>query len=185
MKPDSLATGVQACAIFTLAGFHSLLPTPRFVALRDSPCRPPLLLPSTPMAPPDLNSVPPSFVNPPSSSQTTSLGATPRRSSQMTGTPLLPNVTSSGFHQQQDDANTPMRHPRPLTAAELHLQLEKEQEAVVCLFLLERRTAAVQSQNTTKRMLPGEPPCPRALRPPSPALCIRRLQRVLVQHERH
>ena len=24
-----------------------------------------------------------------------------------------------------------MRHPRPLTAADLHLQLEKEQEAVV------------------------------------------------------
>ena len=27
-----------------------------------------------------------------------------------------------------------MRHPRPLTAAELHLELEKEQEAVVCFF---------------------------------------------------
>ena len=26
----------------------------------------------------------------------------------------------------------PLRHPRPLTAAELHMQLEKEQEAVVC-----------------------------------------------------
>lgn len=26
----------------------------------------------------------------------------------------------------------PLRHPRPLTHAELHLQLEKEQEAVVC-----------------------------------------------------
>jgi hypothetical protein len=26
----------------------------------------------------------------------------------------------------------PLRHPRPLTAADLHLQLEKEQEAVVC-----------------------------------------------------
>lgn len=32
------------------------------------------------------------------------------------------------------DANMPMRHPRPLTAAELHLELEKEQEAVVCSF---------------------------------------------------
>jgi len=32
------------------------------------------------------------------------------------------------------DANMPVRHPRPLTAAELHLELEKEQEAVVrCL----------------------------------------------------
>lgn len=27
----------------------------------------------------------------------------------------------------------PVRHPRPLTAAELHAQLEKEQEAVVCV----------------------------------------------------
>ncbi len=27
----------------------------------------------------------------------------------------------------------PLRHPRPLTAADLHLQLEKEQEAVVCV----------------------------------------------------
>jgi hypothetical protein len=35
------------------------------------------------------------------------------------------------------DTNTPMRHPRPLTAAELHLELEKEQEAVVrCLIVL-------------------------------------------------
>lgn len=25
----------------------------------------------------------------------------------------------------------PLRHPRPLTAADLHMQLEKEQEAVV------------------------------------------------------
>jgi hypothetical protein len=33
------------------------------------------------------------------------------------------------------DANMPMRHPRPLTAAELHLELEKEQEAVVCFLL--------------------------------------------------
>ena len=30
-----------------------------------------------------------------------------------------------------DAAGVPMRHPRPLTAAELHLELEKEQEAVV------------------------------------------------------
>jgi hypothetical protein len=29
----------------------------------------------------------------------------------------------------------PLRHPRPLTAADLHLQLEKEQEAVVSVHL--------------------------------------------------
>lgn len=27
----------------------------------------------------------------------------------------------------------PLRHPRPMTAADLHLVLEKEQEAVVCV----------------------------------------------------
>lgn len=32
-----------------------------------------------------------------------------------------------------DPGPGPTRHPRPLTAADLHLQLEKEQEAVVCL----------------------------------------------------
>lgn len=28
----------------------------------------------------------------------------------------------------------PLRHPRPMTAADLHLVLEKEQEAVVCCY---------------------------------------------------
>ena len=35
---------------------------------------------------------------------------------------------------QETDANNsqgPIRHPRPLTAAELHLELEKEQEGIV------------------------------------------------------
>ena len=30
-----------------------------------------------------------------------------------------------------DTIQGPLRHPRPLTAADLHMQLEKEQEAVV------------------------------------------------------
>lgn len=34
----------------------------------------------------------------------------------------------------------PLRHPRPLTAAELHLELEKEQEAVVSENLLRGST---------------------------------------------
>lgn len=33
------------------------------------------------------------------------------------------------------DSQIPIRHPRPLTAAELHLELEKEQEAVVCFLV--------------------------------------------------
>lgn len=40
--------------------------------------------------------------------------------------PLSPGLSSGA-----DAAHAPMRHPRPLTAAELHLELEKEQEAVV------------------------------------------------------
>src|ERR1700712_1732709 len=40
--------------------------------------------------------------------------------------PLSPSTSSS----------EPIRHPRPMTAAELHLELEKEQEAVVCYITL-------------------------------------------------
>ncbi|KAF9697249.1 hypothetical protein EKO04_005004 [Ascochyta lentis] len=39
--------------------------------------------------------------------------------------PLSPNLPSA------DTGHVPMRHPRPMTAAEMHLELEKEQEAVV------------------------------------------------------
>ncbi|KAH0017004.1 hypothetical protein KCU78_g7667, partial [Aureobasidium melanogenum] len=44
------------------------------------------------------------------------------------------------------DANIPMRHPRPLTAAELHLELEKEQEAVVNR--LTRELSALRAQHS-------------------------------------
>jgi anti-sigma28 factor (negative regulator of flagellin synthesis) len=43
--------------------------------------------------------------------------------------PLSPSFT--GNIPSLDSAGIPIRHPRPLTAAELHLELEKEQEAVV------------------------------------------------------
>ncbi|KAI4698049.1 uncharacterized protein J4E84_001183 [Alternaria hordeiaustralica] len=44
--------------------------------------------------------------------------------------PLSPSA--SGYVQASvDSAGVPMRHPRPMTQAELHLELEKEQEAVV------------------------------------------------------
>jgi hypothetical protein len=46
--------------------------------------------------------------------------------------PLSPGL--GGHIPSVDAAGVPMRHPRPLTAAELHLELEKEQEAVVCVF---------------------------------------------------
>ena len=37
----------------------------------------------------------------------------------------------NGSISSVDSAGVPMRHPRPMTPAELHLELEKEQEAVV------------------------------------------------------
>lgn len=48
--------------------------------------------------------------------------------------PLSPGPTSymhSNAAAVDDASSVPMRHPRPMTAAELHLELEKEQEAVV------------------------------------------------------
>ncbi|KZM27157.1 uncharacterized protein EKO05_0004693 [Ascochyta rabiei] len=39
--------------------------------------------------------------------------------------PLSPNLPGA------DASHIPIRHPRPMTAAEMHLELEKEQEAVV------------------------------------------------------
>jgi len=73
-------------------------------------------------------------------------GASSRRTSQLMGPPTVPasaaapplytnaervpmphRVSSSHEH------DGPLRHPRPLTAAELYAECEKEQEAVVCI----------------------------------------------------
>ncbi|KAH7077922.1 hypothetical protein BKA63DRAFT_274577 [Paraphoma chrysanthemicola] len=43
--------------------------------------------------------------------------------------PLSPST--SAHVSSADSAGVPMRHPRPMTPAEMHLELEKEQEAVV------------------------------------------------------
>lgn len=46
---------------------------------------------------------------------------------------LSPLATGSSAHPAgETGAGLPMRHPRPLNAAEMHLELEKEQEALVC-----------------------------------------------------
>ena len=46
--------------------------------------------------------------------------------------PGMSIVKSHRIHWSPIDTFTgPLRHPRPLTAADLHMQLEKEQEAVV------------------------------------------------------
>ncbi|KAL1622409.1 hypothetical protein SLS54_004974 [Diplodia seriata] len=45
--------------------------------------------------------------------------------------PLSPHLPGTAPRGTMDEAGVPMRHPRPLTAAELHHELEQEQEAVV------------------------------------------------------
>ncbi|KAH7045801.1 hypothetical protein B0J12DRAFT_576913 [Macrophomina phaseolina] len=45
--------------------------------------------------------------------------------------PLSPHLPGTAPRGSVDEAGVPMRHPRPLTAAELHHELELEQEAVV------------------------------------------------------
>lgn len=98
---------------------------------------------------PDLNSVP---ASPRELAETQPLNqSSSRRSSRIMAPPSVPVAGSSGFTGQTivpgstlgsaaagDNTGVgsgpgPMRHPRPLTAADLHLQLEKEQEAVVSL----------------------------------------------------
>ncbi|KAI9881256.1 MAG: hypothetical protein M1830_005542 [Pleopsidium flavum] len=127
---------------------------------------------------PDLNSVPTSPRNIALSSRPTSTSSS-RRASQLMGPPPLPLASPGGSLPQQytmsghppappntssmassttstlDNAGVgvgpgPLRHPRPLTAADLHLQLEKEQEAVVNrltreLSLLRQQSASVVS----------------------------------------
>ncbi|KAF2084953.1 hypothetical protein K490DRAFT_68155 [Saccharata proteae CBS 121410] len=64
---------------------------------------------------------------------------------------------SGSGRQQEGEPGVPMRHPRPLTAAELHLELEQEQEAVVNrltreLSALRAHSASVASNATTASM---------------------------------
>ncbi|KAL9614907.1 MAG: hypothetical protein Q9167_000649 [Letrouitia subvulpina] len=86
---------------------------------------------------PDLNSVPPS----PHTARATS-DSVPNRSSELMAPPPNPSTSAANVSSVQRESATvdnagvgsgpgPIRHPRPLTAADLHMQLEKEQEAVV------------------------------------------------------
>ncbi|OJD11779.1 hypothetical protein ACJ73_09471 [Blastomyces percursus] len=119
---------------------------------------------------PDLNSVPPS-PRPrvpsgtlssgglhPTTTNSTSAQPSPsasRRVSQVMGPPPVPHIPTSSGLTAGDNAGVgigpgPIRHPRPLTVADLHLELEKEQEAVVNrltreLTLLRQQTASVAS----------------------------------------
>lgn len=72
-------------------------------------------------------------------------GASSRRTSQVMGPPAAPasHMSSNGGTERvpmshrlssSHEHDGPLRHPRPLTAAELYAECEKEQEAVVCPF---------------------------------------------------
>jgi len=76
-----------------------------------------------------------------------------RRSSFQPFPPLSPS-------QSSDSQGLPVRHPRPLTAAELHLEVEKEQEAIVNrltreLSLLRAHSASVASTASSSTTAPG------------------------------
>ena len=120
---------------------------------------------------PDINSLPPSPYR--------EMNTTPRRPSQSrrlsermaspanplyssTTPPRSPTSASASFNQpppREDNTGVdpgpgPLRHPRPLTAADLHMQLEKEQEAVVNrltreLTFLRQQTASVTSTTSS------------------------------------
>ncbi|OKL61924.1 hypothetical protein UA08_02608 [Talaromyces atroroseus] len=105
---------------------------------------------------PDLNSVPASphlrHTSQPTDPDFNSPAS--HRASQIMGPPPMP-VNASSTISMGDHTNTvlgpgPLRHPRPMTASDLHLVLEKEQEAVVNrltreLTLLRQQTASVAS----------------------------------------
>ncbi|MCJ1285611.1 hypothetical protein MMC26_004952 [Xylographa opegraphella] len=126
---------------------------------------------------PDLNSVPPSPRDAFRSLQ--SSASSSRRASQLANPPTAPAALAREFtHMQPSPSgqahnimadNTgvgggpgPLRHPRPLTAADLHLELEKEQEAVVNrltreLSLLRQQSVSVASTTSSTSAGVGEP----------------------------
>ncbi|PGH18711.1 hypothetical protein AJ80_04364 [Polytolypa hystricis UAMH7299] len=97
-----------------------------------------------------------------------------RRVSQVMGPPPLPlhfptsptlstaMATGVGDNTGVGSGPGPIRHPRPLTVADLHLELEKEQEAVVNrlsreLSLLRQQTASVASTASSTSVSLNEP----------------------------
>jgi hypothetical protein len=86
-------------------------------------------------------------------------GASSRRTSQIMGPPTIPASTTAPHYGSSErvpmphrvssshEHDGPLRHPRPLTAAELYAECEKEQEAVVCITNVNLIRAA--TENTT------------------------------------
>ena len=143
---------------------------------------------------PDLNSVPPSprpaNSLPPASTAISSSRRSSHHSPQVT-LPIASTIPpSSSLHHtapippmsvayaRGDNTGVgtgpgPLRHPRPLTAAEVHLQLEKEQEAVVS-------TSVTYYESNSDSRFPGEPSHARAVPPPCSTICLSCIH--LLQH---
>lgn len=70
--------------------------------------------------------------------------------------PQLPS-TQLAQHPESASGPGPLRHPRPMTASELHTELEKEQEAMVChrVTWLHIASAAPPDANA---IVSGQPP---------------------------
>ncbi|KAI4253588.1 MAG: hypothetical protein LQ352_003600 [Teloschistes flavicans] len=109
---------------------------------------------------PDLNTFPPS----PHVGRQTSNSMSNRVSESMAPPPNPISPSASNFQSREPPAigPGPLRHPQPLTAADLHLELEKEQEAVVNrltreLSLLRQQTASVASTTSSTSTGPADP----------------------------
>ncbi|KND90536.1 hypothetical protein TOPH_04709, partial [Tolypocladium ophioglossoides CBS 100239] len=87
--------------------------------------------PSLNILPSNQNAVSHSYSHSRSQSQSLSRGASSVPSPQLTASQPLQHQPVSVLEPGVGPGPGPLRHPRPLTAAELHMQLEKEQEAVV------------------------------------------------------
>lgn len=79
-----------------------------------------------------------------------------RRTSQTMGPPSVPPFAGAdrvhmphrvSLGHEQDG---PLRHPRPLTAAELYSECEKEQEAVVCILGIQRILACTCTNHSIR-----------------------------------
>ncbi|KAK3686505.1 hypothetical protein LTR37_019752 [Vermiconidia calcicola] len=110
---------------------------------------------------PDINSLPASPRAERAQTSRTYSNTASRRPSQQMLPPLAPAATASHYiptHRSpvlnsNEVVGLPLRHPRPLTAAELYLECEKEQEAVVNrltreLTALRAQTASVTSNTS-------------------------------------
>lgn len=125
------------------------------------------------MAPPPLPPTSPLNILPSNQSAVNHIGSPPLVSPTMQSTTMT--AAPIGDNTGVGTGPGPLRHPRPLTAADLHLQLEKEQEAVVCIPV--SPTYAVTNWESI-----GQPTYTRTLHAPRSTKCLRRIERLFNLH---